>query len=118
MKNLTTPLIILASLFFIFASCEKLDLPDDVPNCIENKIKDIQSDKVWNPPAQVWKWEVDNTVYYYITSDCCDQYNILYDITCTIVCAPDGGFTGMGDGKCPQFEGNVVKTLVWQDDRK
>ena len=118
MKYYATPLLLFASLLLVFASCEKLDLPEDVPNCIENKIKDIQSDKVWNPPAQVWKWEVDQTVYYYITSDCCDQYNLLYDTDCVIVCAPDGGFAGTGDGNCPSFEGEVVQTLIWEDDRK
>jgi hypothetical protein len=40
-------------------------------------------------------------VYYYAVSGCCDQLNPLYDAEGEYVCAPDGGFTGRGDGRCP-----------------
>ena len=40
-------------------------------------------------------------VYYYAGSECCDQLNALYDAEGEYVCAPDGGFTGRGDGRCP-----------------
>jgi len=56
-------------------------------------------------------------VFYYITSDCCDQFNYLYDDKCNLICAPDGGLSGMGNGKCPNFNGQIEKTLVWLDDR-
>ena len=116
MKN---TLIILFSIAFIsLHSCKKPDLKEEVPNCIENKIQDILDEPVRNPAAQVWKWEDNANTYYYITSDCCDQYNYLYDENCNVVCAPDGGFTGAGDGNCPTFQGQVVKTLVWEDPRQ
>lgn len=106
------------ALILIFNSCTKVDLNVDAPSCIEAKIRKLQKDGVNNPPAQVWKWEVDGKTYYYITSDCCDQYNYLYDDNCTQVCAPDGGFSGTGDGNCPDFNGTIEKTLVWKDNRK
>ncbi len=99
-------------------SCEKIDLESDAPSCIEKKIKKIKKERVRNPPAKVWKWEVDGQVYFYITSDCCDQFNYLYDNYCNIVCAPDGGITGGGDGACPDFNGQIEWILVWEDDRK
>jgi len=102
---------------FVLAGCKKQDLEYEVPACIEKEIKSIKREKVRNPPAQVWKWEVDGQTYYYITSDCCDQYNLLYDETCNIVCAPDGGFAGTGDGNCPEFDVPTDKTLIWEDDR-
>jgi hypothetical protein len=40
-------------------------------------------------------------VYYYAGSGCCDQLNAVYDAEGEYVCAPDGGFTGRGDGRCP-----------------
>lgn len=100
------------------SSCEKLDFEKDVPNCIERKIRKIKSEEVRNPPASVWEWKVDGRTYYYITSDCCDQFNYLYNYNCNEVCAPDGGFSGYGDGNCPQFKGQIEKTLIWEDNRK
>jgi len=108
-------------MLFAFAitlgACEKLDLKTEVPSCIEKEIRAIKRKEVRNPPAKVSKWEVDGQTYYYITSDCCDQYNYLYDKDCNVVCAPDGGFTGKGDGKCPDFIEEGIWTLVWEDER-
>jgi hypothetical protein len=36
-----------------------------------------------------------------IPSPCCDLFNYLYTATGTALCAPSGGITGGGDGKCP-----------------
>ena len=101
----------------VFTSCKKLDLEVKVPNCVETKIKKIKKEKVYNPPAQVWKWEVDGNEYYMFTSDCCDQFDYLYDDNCDKVCAPSGGITGAGDGNCPEWTGAITKTLVWEDER-
>ena len=111
-------LLTLIAFNLILSSCEKLDLKVAVPSCIEKEIIKIKKEGVRNPPAKVWKWEVDGKTYYYITSDCCDQYNYLYDDNCKKVCAPGGGDTGTGDGNCPDFNGSIVKTLVWEDSRK
>lgn len=98
-------------------SCKTSNLDIDATICIENKIDEILSNDVTNPPTQVWKWEVDDQIYYYITSDCCDQYNYLYTENCDILCAADGGITGDGDGNCPIFTTEIVKTLIWEDKR-
>ena len=98
-------------------SCDNEECGAEVPSCIERIIDEIKSGTVWNPPAQVWKWETDENTYYYITSDCCDQWNYLYDEQCNVVCAPDGGITGMGDRNCPEFNESIVKSLIWSDDR-
>lgn len=105
--------------FFILAlfSCKNEECEKEIPSCIEIKINEIKSKPVWNPPGQIWKWETDKGDYYYITSDCCDQWNYLYDEQCNVVCAPDGGIDGMGDGKCPELGDNIVKSLIWSDDR-
>ena len=108
----------LIGLFFLNTSCEKSSLNIDAPNCIENEIKKIKSESVRNPPAEVWKWEADGQIYYYITSDCCDQYNYLYNNNCEVICAPDGGLIGSGDGNCPNFIEPIKKTLIWKDSRR
>jgi hypothetical protein len=102
---------------FIFLSCNESDLDNEVPSCIQDKIEVFKSNEVSNPPTQIWKWETNGETYYYITSDCCDQYNYLYNKHCEIVCAPDGGFTGNGDGNCPIFSNETIKTLIWEDNR-
>ncbi len=109
--------MLLAGLAGFFCSCEKIELEVSVPSCVEKKIREINKQPVWNPPAQVWKWESGGSTYYYFTSDCCDQFNLLYDDECNYVCAPDGGWSGAGDGNCPEFPEPVVRTLVWEDER-
>ena len=44
---------------------------------------------------------IGGQVYYYVRSPCCDLHNYLFASDGSYVCAPDGGFTGRGDGKCP-----------------
>ena len=114
-KIIITLLLLFAA---TFQSCEPLNLEIDVPSCIEREIRQMKRDPVTNPPAAVYQWETEGKIYYYITSDCCDQYNWLYDTSCDVVCAPDGGFTGMGDGNCPQWTGTISQKLVWRDSRK
>lgn len=104
--------------FSAFFECDASDDEATIPSCIKTKIEQLKNAEVQNPPAQVWEWNVDGASYYYITADCCDQYNLLYDSNCNIICAPDGGITGNGDGKCPTFNGTVQKTLIWEDFRK
>jgi hypothetical protein len=44
---------------------------------------------------------ISDRVYYYAVSGCCDQLNPVFDADGKYVCAPDGVFTGRGDGRCP-----------------
>jgi len=44
---------------------------------------------------------------YLIASPCCDKFDYLYDTRGIIVCAPSGGFTGRGDGSCPDILGTA-----------
>ncbi len=110
-------LLLTLSLSMAFSSCISLDLNEEVPQCIEAKIRKLKRKPVQNPPAEVWKWETGGALYYYFTGDCCDQFNELYDAECNYVCAPDGGLGGAGDGKCPVFSQPIKKTLIWRDAR-
>jgi hypothetical protein len=47
------------------------------------------------------RYLIGDRVYYYAVSGCCDQLNPLFDADGKYVCAPDGGFSGRGDGRCP-----------------
>ena len=117
MRNMTNLITVLILIALTSSSCEKIDTEKAVPNCIERKINKIKKEEVKNPPISIFEWKVDGETYYYISSGCCDQYNYLYDDKCNEVCAPDGGFTGTGDGNCPEFRDKAEITLVWEDDR-
>ena len=40
---------------------------------------------------------------YLLTAPCCDLFNPLYDHKGRKLCAPNGGFAGHGDGRCPAW---------------
>jgi hypothetical protein len=104
----------------LIAGCRKVDLEptsekkDGLPSCVQTYIDTYSQGSSTNFWAQVWRWEDGVNTYYYMNSPCCDMYNFLYDDECQIVCAPSGGFAGDGDGRCPQWAVEPVKTLVWQ----
>ncbi|WP_296620380.1 hypothetical protein [Marivirga sp.] len=117
MKKIIGIITVLILFVLTILSCEKIELEKDVPDCIESKIRKIKNEEVQNPPTEVWEWKADGMIYYYISSECCDQFNFLYDENCNQVCAPDGGISGGGDGNCPTFNEQIEKTLIWRDDR-
>lgn len=77
-----------------------------------------QNEPVSNPPAQLLRYRVDGKDYYYRPAPCCDFYSELYDAAGQLVCHPDGGITGRGDGSCPGFREQAGKgELIWRDKR-
>lgn len=102
-----------------FLSCEKINVPKDVPKCIQKNIKRIKKKDVSNPPSGVWQYEYNGQEVYYFPPTCCDMPSTLMDEGCKAICSPDGGLTGGGDGKCPDFFAKRTnEKLIWQDDRK
>ena len=102
-----------------FAACKKQSNSLlFAPSCILSKIDELKSKPKQNPPAEVYEYNYLNKKAYYFTADCCDQYNILYGSNCNVICAPDGGITGGGDGKCADFnEAKKEGKLIWKDPR-
>lgn len=97
---------------------EKVALNDSMPVCITRKIEAIKQEPVWNPPAQVDEYLYNGKQVFLFSSDCCDQYNMLYDTECNIICAPSGGITGGGDGKCANFFSTAKHMKqIWKDPR-
>ena len=55
---------------------------------------------------------------FYVPPACCDVPSELYDHDGNLICGPDGGIRGTGDGKCPDFfEKRREGTLIWRDPR-
>ncbi|MCC2545716.1 hypothetical protein LJY25_04605 [Hymenobacter sp. BT175] len=88
------------------------------PKWLDDKILAFQAEPKQNPPIQVMSYRYNGEVVYYVTAPCCDQFTTLYDQQGKVLCQPDGGITGRGDGRCADFTKNrTEEKLVWQDQR-
>ncbi len=64
---------------------------------------------------------LNGKVYYFLRAPCCDRGGELYDALGNHVCNPNGGFSGMGDRRCPalrqalnQSEGEFIPNLFYR----
>ena len=87
-----------------------------LPDCISDFIKKSSKNAPADLPVQNDEYSYKGKKVYLYTAPCCDQFNVLYDDKCKVICSASGGITGRGDGKCPDFskEGKFVKT-VWKN---
>ena len=110
-------IILLLALPFMNEQCNNKN-KSKVPACVLERIEEIKKENKWNPPAEINEYEFQGKTVYLVSSDCCDQYNSLIDSDCQVICAPSGGITGKGDGKCTDFT-NVAKFTrqIWKDER-
>jgi len=107
------------AILFLFTQCKTSQLPADVPSCIKKMIRQIEKDSIRNPAASVWQYQYNGNTVYYIPPYCCDLMGQLFDSNCNLICNPDGGITGAGDGKCRDFiSKRSNERLIWKDSRK
>ena len=93
------------------------------PKWVQRLITRLQSEPVRNPPAKIIRYASAGRSYYYVPPAAGDQFSSLYDSAGKQICAPDGGVTGGGDGKCPSFVQKMLFSrdsgkIVWQDTRE
>jgi hypothetical protein len=90
--------------------------PTPVPATVANLIHELQSQPPANPPAYVASYRYRDQVVYYIPPRCCDIFSDLYDASGTLMCHPDGGLAGHGDGRCADFlSQRTSETILWRD---
>jgi hypothetical protein len=89
---------------------------DSIPACVQRLIDEAKKEDPPMPPVQVDEYLYNGKKVYLFTAQCCDFYNIVYDDSCRNICAPTGGITGKGDGKCPDFDSTakLVKN-IWKN---
>jgi hypothetical protein len=91
----------------VIAGCnnsKKDKTPDDaLPACIQKDVDAIKKGEMKNAPVQIDEYNYNGKRVFLYTADCCDQYNMVYDEKCGIICAPTGGMEGGGDHKCEDF---------------
>lgn len=85
-----------------------------LPTCIKNKIDSFKLKEPHERPQRVIEYVYKSKKVYFVVMPCCDFFNEVYDDNCNYLGAPDGGFTGKGDGKIPDFfEEAKNEKLVW-----
>lgn len=115
-KAMKYPLI--AIVIFVFFSCRK-ECSSSIPSCIQAKIDHLRAQPKGNPAYSVYRLDYNGKKLYYFPPQCCDQYSDLYDENCNLVCHPDGGIAGQGDGNCPEFSATSKNwVLLWKDNRQ
>ncbi len=75
----------------------------DVPEWLRKLIDDELAAPLADPPAELTRYSYRNQTVYFLQRSCCDIPSKLFDESGKEICEPDGGLTGMGDGKCPDF---------------
>ncbi|MBD1397417.1 hypothetical protein H9Q13_09590 [Pontibacter sp. JH31] len=86
---------------------------------LSEMIRGLKEDSVANPPAKVYRYTYNEQEVYYLTGRCCDIPSKVYDVDGNLLCEPDGGITGKGDGRCPDFlDTRTNETLIWEDKRE
>lgn len=105
------------AVILLLASCAQATQSSN-PAWLDQLIKKFESDPVANPPLSIWKYEYNGQVVYFVPAHCCDITSVVYDAQGNIICAPDGGIAGRGDGKCSDFFAKRTnEQLIWQDSR-
>jgi hypothetical protein len=90
-----------------------------VPPCIKKLIDSFKTEPMQNPPRSIYSYTYQGKTVYYITPVCCDNFSELIDSNCKLIGHPDGGFTGRGDGRIPDFRtARTNEKLIWKDERK
>jgi hypothetical protein len=88
------------------------------PQWLKARIAAVLAERKRNPITRIFRYDYGGQTVYYVSAPCCDQYSNVFDTKGKLICQPDGGITGKGDGKCPDFEKNKTnEKLVWQDPR-
>ncbi|MCR4340166.1 MAG: hypothetical protein NUW01_09825 [Gemmatimonadaceae bacterium] len=82
-------------------------------------IAQIEREPVTNPPSSIVRYQYKDETVYYRPSRCCDVFSDLYDFSGVLICHPDGGIAGAGDGRCGDFAATrSAGQIVWADSRR
>ena len=98
---------------------KKIKKPTAAPisSCMQKKIDAYKKMEMQDRPQRVVEYMYNGKKVYYVLAHCCDFPNELYDSNCNKLGEPDGGFTGRGDGKFPDFaEKRTKERVLWKNE--
>lgn len=113
-------LLLIAIPFLSASDCGKKKANEDaLPACLQELINRTATEEPPTTPLRIDAYTYKDKTVYYVAADCCDFFNMVYDDSCNMICAPDGGITGKGDGKCADFfdEAKLLKT-AWEKEKQ
>jgi len=109
---------VIIAVIILLAGCSQSNQTEN-PAWVDDLIEQFESEPVANPPLSIWRYEYNGQIVYFVPAHCCDISSILYAADGNVLCSPDGGITGDGDGRCADFFTNRTnEQLIWQDLRK
>ena len=95
------------------------DMSDASPTWVTALIRQLETQPVANPPAFVARYDYKGQEVYFVPQRCCDIMSVLYRSDAAIMCHPDGGLTGKGDGMCADFfVERRNERIVWHDSKR
>jgi len=115
-KSAIISVVVVASLT---ATCSKEKaVEENSKSCFETLKEQLQNAPPQTPPGAIWEYSYNDSIVYLVPAPCCDQFNPIYNLECKVICHPDGGITGKGDGQCNDFHRKATgKKLLWADKR-
>jgi hypothetical protein len=105
------------ALFTLLAGSPGAFAQTNIPPFVAKLITHYKSVPPKTSPDSIWRYTYKGeSVYYVPPLWCCDIPSLLYDAKGNLLCRPDGGFVGIGDGKCPDFlKERSHGELLWSD---
>lgn len=106
-------ILLLACFFCLPFGQSQLQAEDVLPPWLDKVVRDGQIKTI---TQYYYKGQV---VYFAPEPDNCDDCtSSVYNANGTLICSPDGGFTGIGDGKCPDFLAKRSdEKIIWRRGR-
>jgi hypothetical protein len=106
----------------IFAGCDSnpaAPSPSTTsPAWVTALIRQLEAQPPANPQAFLARYDYKGQDVYFLPKRCCDVMSDVYQADGTVMCHPDGGVTGSGDGRCADFFiERKNESIIWRDLR-
>jgi hypothetical protein len=110
-------MLVMAAVPLLLAGCTPA-VTEEPPAFVKELIAGIEAAPAANSPGAIWQYRYGERTVYYLPPSCCDVPSALFDADGELICGPDGGFTGKGDGRCPDFfDRRSKERKIWDDPR-
>ena len=113
----------IALVLLILAGCSgnpaAPETPAAPPAWVTALIRQFETEPVSSRPAFVARYDYKGQDVYFVPQRCCDIMSVVYRSDAAIMCHPDGGIAGKGDGRCADFFAERRnERIVWQDSKR